>query len=126
MANGLQRLNLGEPLSDYGENLVGSLTLVELAKIPLQIGKNYQGLNISAHCRTGALFQAVYNDNGTEKVIASTGSDPGKPNPNPSDPDFILKTTGKTGVQEIILRAKNFNKANCFRGGISTREFPGT
>jgi len=123
MATGLPIFNPGAPLDANGEDVAGSSTIVELAKITLQIDRKYERLNATGHCRTGALFQVVYNDNGAESVERHFGSDPGEPSPTFNDPDFNIDTYGKTGTQELILKFKNFGPLACARGSISTREF---
>ena len=116
-------IHVGQPLHASGIDATGSLSLTVLATLTLTPGKKYEGLFVNGHCRLGCLLEVVYNDDGSETPKAHSGSDPGNPDPKISDPNFALDLTGKTGTQELILKFKNFSKASCVRGSLSTREF---
>lgn len=123
MGFGLLLIERGLPKSSRNEDAVGSLSLTELTSITLNLNKVYEGLRVNGHCRTGALFQVIYYNDGIETVVSDSGSDAGLPSPKIDDPDFSVSTVGKSGIQKLILKYKNFNITNCTRGSLSTREF---
>lgn len=124
MATGVQVLRSGAAKYISGVNNTGALTLTDLAVLTISADKVYRGLNMQAHCRTGAIFELYYNDNGSiSSLDIFIGAEAGHPTPEINDPNFILDTSGKSGTQELILRFKNFAILNCCRGKISTEEF---
>ncbi len=100
-----------------GEDLTGSLTLVDVATISLDPDTGFKELDIICSCRNASFFQVVQDDDGAETVLVDIILSAGQ-----FTLGAILKqiqfTSGSSGVQELILRGKNFILASSLRGTI--------
>lgn len=108
-----------------GEDLAGStvLTLVTGSTIALTATKVYADLNLVCSSRRGALFQVIWNDNGTETVLLDAIVDSGQYTVSAQMNDMVF-TAGATGTQELYVKALNFEKASALRASIDILEAP--
>lgn len=120
-----QRFDDGTPLAVNGEDVPGSLSLKKMpgTTITLQPDKEYRGLEYGGHCRIGALFQVIYNDDGDEEIIYQFGPEALNSSPGQEKKKFLLNTSGKSGTQELFIKYKNFQIESTVRGDLATTEF---
>ena len=114
--------------SAKGELAAGSLSLVLVtgASVVLTANKVYTNLALMVSCRSDSLFQLVHVDDsaGTpvETVVAEALVGAGQYSFHALLPDFVLDTTGGTGVILLEVKAKNFALLNSLRASFSCAE----
>ena len=104
-----------------GESTAGSLTVVNVATLTLTAGKDYSDIMILVSSRRDALFQLVWNDNGTPNVIYDVIVGAGQYSFSVCI-DNVKFTAGASGTQQLILKAHNFEKASALRGTVAAME----
>lgn len=113
----------GTKLNARGEHAAGSLTEVTVtgAVIALTANKQYADLNLVCSSRRGALFQVIFDNNGSETVLVDAVVDAGEYTTGISLNDLVF-TAGATGTQQLIVKAKNFDKESALRATIDILE----
>jgi hypothetical protein len=106
----------------YGTN-AGSLTNVTLGTITLTATKVISEVEASLSCSRAALAEIVFNDNGAETILGWIMTGPGQFTA-PFSIHCLQFTAGSTGTQQLILRAKNLDKASSLYGTIGATEAP--
>lgn len=112
-----------------GELAAGSLTsvLVTGAVLTLTVGKKYTNLCLSVSCRSDSLFQLVHIDDSAGTPVSTVKAEcivgAGQYSFNMKLDDFLLDTTGGTGVVLLEVQAKNFEKLNDLRCAFSVQEY---
>lgn len=112
--------------SQAGELAAGSATMVLVtgAVIPLAVSKEYASVGFVVSCRRDALFQIIWSDNGVESVLAEIIVGSGAY--TISDELHCLSfTSGATGTQELLVKAKNFEALSSLRASIVAEEVQG-
>lgn len=98
---------------------VGNLSTVTVATITLATATVYQGIEAVVSCFRDALFQVIWNDDGSETILAEALCGPGS-----LTASIIIEklefTSGATGTQELLVKANNFNATSDFRATIAT------
>lgn len=115
----------GNPFSAHGEAAAGSATFVDLITEVLTLSKVYNAFNYQVSCLRAAHFQLVYIDDvgvtDVEIVLCDVILASGQYTFQATAPRRELDTTSGTGVQNLILRAKNLesNKLSALRSCLS-------
>lgn len=108
-------------LDAHGEDAAGSASLVDIATITLVASKEAMNIGFQGSCLRAALFQVIQIDDATENVVTEFIVGPGQY--THSDELSCLKiTAGATGTQELVLRAKNFDKLSSLRGTVTCEQ----
>ena len=111
-----------------GELAAGSATLAEVtgAKITGALSKRYKKIEATVSCRHPALFQIVYTDDvggsPIETIVEECIVGPGQYSFKMGLYCNEIDTTGGTGTQEFMVRAKNFNKQSSLRATLTMLE----
>lgn len=109
--------------SPAGELAAGSATIVAVtgAEIALSVGKVYNSVSIVCSSRRDSLFQIIWLDDVTETVICEFIVGSGAFTVVETVPDFEI-TAGSTGVQKLLVKAKNFEALSSLRASIFAAE----
>lgn len=113
--------------SDVGTDLyargtvAGNASFVDVVTLALTNSKVYQGLEVLVSCFRDAIYEVVWDDDGSETILADAVITPGHSTVmiNLSKLEF---TSGGTGTQSLIVRAKNLNTTSDFRATVATTE----
>jgi hypothetical protein len=108
--------------ADYDTN-AGSLTNVNLGSITLTASKVISDVEAQLSCSRSALAEIVWDDNGAETILGWIMTGPGQFTAH-LDINCLTFTSGATGTQSLILRAKNLDKAASLYGTIACLEAP--
>lgn len=108
--------------SAYGTN-AGSLSNVTLATITLTASKVVSDIEAQISCSRAALAEIVWNDNGAETILGWIMTGPGQFTAH-LDINCLTFTSGATGTQQILLKAKNLDKAASLYGTVAVLEAP--
>jgi hypothetical protein len=106
--------------SDYDTN-AGSLTNVTLGSITLTASKLISAVEASLSCSRAALAEVVWDNNGSETILGWIMTGPGQFTAH-FDIECLTFTSGGTGTQSLILRAKNLDKAASLYGTLACLE----
>ena len=115
----------GIPHDAHGEDAAGSATFVDVITQVLALTKTYTSFNYVVSCLRAAHFQLIHIDDvgntDVETVLCDVILASGQYTFEGSAPKRELNTTGGTGVQNLVLRAKNLeaNKLSALRGCLS-------
>lgn len=114
----------GVPHDARGEDAAGSATFVDLITEVLLLTKTYTSFNFVVSCLRSAHFQLIYIDDvggtATETILTDVLLASGQYTFQGFAPKRELSTVGGTGIQNLVLRAKNLeNKLSALRGSIS-------
>lgn len=109
--------------SPAGELAAGSGTIVAVtnAEIALTANKVYQDISIVCASRRDSLFQLIWDDDGTETVLAEFIVGAGAYTVVEQIPDFEI-TAGASGTQRLLVKAKNFEALSSLRATIFCAE----
>lgn len=102
--------------------VVGALTLTDICEVALTASKTIGKINVNGSCFREAIFYLVQVDDVTETIIASFIVGSGAYSHQINMGEYEI-TSGATGTQKLILKAKNLNKASDFLGSFSALEF---
>ncbi len=112
----------GVPVSESSDGVVaGSLTTATVCEIALVANKTYAKIKATGSCFRETIFDVVFQNDATEKIIGSMLVGPGSFTVH-WDGGATEVVAGATGTQKLILKAKNLQKASDFRGNISALE----
>jgi len=108
----------GSKLKARGENATGSLTTVTIATITLTASKLITDFQANGSCLRECLFQIIWNDNASETILGEfvVGAGQFSFHWNSDNAEF---TSGATGTQQLLLKAKNIDKVSTIRGDAS-------
>lgn len=109
--------------SGAGELAAGSLTMVAVtaASITLNISKTYTNVSIGICARQDSLFQLIQLNDVTETVLQEFIVGAGQY--SLIEQLFNLTfTTGATGVQKLLFKAKNFETLSSLRANLACLE----
>ena len=113
----------GVPKSGTSDGEVpGSLTLVTVAEVALTISKTHGKIHAHGSCFKETIFYLIQQDDATEVILSSFIVGPGQYSFN-ADLKSTEFSSGASGTQKLILKAKNLSKASDFLGDISCMEF---
>jgi hypothetical protein len=101
----------------------GSLTNVTLGTITLTAAKVISDVEASLSCSRAALAEIVWNDDGAETILGWIMTGPGQFTAT-FDVNCLTFTSGATGTQQILFRAKNLDKAASLYGTVAVLEAP--
>lgn len=106
-----------------GELAAGSATMVAVtgAEITLTPDTDYQHVGFVVSCRRDALFQIIKSDNAVETVLGEIVVGAGAYTIS-SQLHCLSFTTGSTGTQKLLVKAKNFEALSSFRASIVVEE----
>lgn len=108
-----------------GELATGSASptpvLVTGANIALTVSKIYKEIGFIVSCRRDALFQIIWNDNGTETILGEIVVGSGAFTV-PGELHCLSFTAGATGTQELKVKAMNFEALSSLRASITAEE----
>ena len=107
--------------SSNGE-VVGSLTLTDICEVSLTANKTVGKITVAGACFREAIFYLVQVNDATETIIDSFIVGAGQYSYNSNKGEYEI-STGATGTQKLILKAKNLSKASDFLGSLSCLEF---
>jgi hypothetical protein len=107
--------------SSEGE-VTGSLTLTDICEIDLVASKTYGRITAQLSCFKEAIVYLVQIDDAVETIIGHAIVGAGDYN-GKIDLGIGEIVSGATGTQQIVLRAKNTNKASDFLGHVSCLQF---
>jgi len=117
---------VGTVYYDNGEVAAGSSSLVEIASLTLSLNKLYVDICAQGCALHSSLFQVVYVNNaeGTpvETIVAEFIVGAGQFSYEYNCKMYELDTSSGTGVQKLVLKAKNFAAQTSLRGNIACRE----
>lgn len=105
---------------DLDDGVTSGYTEVTGGTIILTGGKTYANIQCIVSCFRETHAELVWNDNGTEKVLADIVIGPGE-----YTYDFDLlneQILAGTGTQELMIKALNINKASGIRSTITCLE----
>jgi hypothetical protein len=102
--------------------VAGSLTNVTVAEVTLAQSKTYGRIQATGSCFREAIFEIVQQNDTVSTIIGSFLVGPGQFTFTWNAGETEV-TSGATGTQKLILRAKNLQKASDFRGNIAALEF---
>lgn len=89
--------------------------------ITLSASKAYRGLDLTVACARDAVFDVIWNDNGTEKIIDSIIVGSGQASHSYSKVHHSF--TSGTGTQQLLVKAKNLTSIlSDFRAAAAVRE----
>ena len=108
--------SMGTPLSARGEN-AGSLTTVSIATVTLAVSETYNDIEAVGSCLRETLFQLIKLDDVTETILGEFIVGAGQFSFK-WDCDCVSFSSGATGTQSLILKAKNIDKVSTIRGNI--------
>ena len=103
----------GAAKSGYNK-LTGTTTLTDSVTLTLENSIQYIGIDFHASSLHASLIQVVAIDNGSETLLSESLIGPGHYS-NYTGTNCISFTSGATGTQELVLRAKNFEVASDIR-----------
>lgn len=113
-------------LDANGEVAAGSTSITDIATITASLTKKYDNFGIICSCLRASLFQLIYIDDAagtpTETTLAEFIVGPGAYTVCCNITCLNTDTTGQTGTQEFVLRAKNFVSLSSLRGTIVCQE----
>lgn len=101
----------------------GSLTNVTLGTISLTASKVLSDIEATLSCSRSALAEIVWNDDGAETILGWIMTGPGQYTAM-LDINCLTFTSGATGTQQILFRAKNLDKAASLYGTVACLEAP--
>jgi hypothetical protein len=104
--------------------VVGALTLTTICEVALTASKTVGKISVNGSCFREAIFYLIQLDDITETIIASFIVGSGSYSHVIDMKEYEI-TSGATGTQKLILKAKNLNKASDFLGSFSAIEFAG-
>lgn len=110
-------------LKAKGELVAGSATIVAVtgAEIVLTTDTDYQEIGFIVSCRRDSLFQIIQLDDVTETILGEIIVGSGAY--TISDQLHCLSfTTGSTGVQKLLIKAKNFEALSDLRASITVEQ----
>lgn len=100
---------------------VGNLSQVTVATLALTTSTTYEDLQFIVSCFRDAIFQIIWNDDGSETILAEALCGPGQFTVN-----ALLKhvefTSGASGTQQLLVKAQNLNSTSDFRATVSVQE----
>ena len=112
-------------LSDHGTHAGDNSAYQDLCTIVLQNDVDYEKLGWVCSCFRDCHFEIVWIDDvggtPTEEVLADVLCGPG----DYTDSNELLEvkfTSGATGTQHLVLRAKNMNAASTMRASLTIEE----
>jgi hypothetical protein len=108
--------------SAYGTN-AGSLSNVTLGTITLTASKVVSDIEAQLSCSRSALAEIVWNNDGAETILGWIMTGPGQFTAH-LDINCLTFTSGATGTQQILFRAKNLDKAASLYGTVAVLEAP--
>jgi len=108
---------MGTPVRAHA-SVAGSLSVVTVAAISLVASTKYSQCMANVACRRGALFQLIWNNNGTDTILSEAIVDAGQYTFS-LEPDNMEITSGATGAQELKVKAFNFDKASDLKATIT-------
>lgn len=113
-------MDVGTDLYARG-TVAGNASFADVVSLALTVAKVYQGLEVLVSCFRDAVFEVVWDDDGSETILADAVITPGHSTVmiNLSKLQF---TSGATGTQTLKVRAKNLNTTSDFRATIATTE----
>jgi hypothetical protein len=101
--------------------VAGNLSQVTVATLALTVDKYYEDLQFIVSCFRDAVFEIIWNNNGSETILAEALCGPGQYTVN-----ALLKhvefQAGSTGTQQILVKAINLNATSDFRATVSVVE----
>ena len=102
--------------------ITGALTLTDVCEVALTANKTVGKISVTGACFREAIFYLVHKNDAIETIISSfiVGAEAYTANVNLGEYEV---TTGNTGTQKLILKAKNLNKESDFLGSFSCIEF---
>lgn len=112
-----------ECLKAKGELAAGSGTIVAVtgAEIVLSTDTKYQEVGFVVSCRRDAIFQIIQLDDVTENVLAEIVVGSGAYTVS-NQLHCLEFTTGSTGDQKLLVKAKNFEALSSLRASITVEE----
>lgn len=100
----------------------GALTLTDICEVSLNTSKTYGKIHANGSCFKEAIFYLVQVNDATETILSSFIVGPGQYSFH-ADLKATEFTSGATGTQKIVLKARNLQKESDFLGDISCLEF---
>ena len=110
----------GTPKTANGK-VTGSLSEVTVATIPLTVLFKYSQISALFSCRRSAAFSVVWNDNGVFTTLLEAVLDAGQYSFSSQIPNLSV-TAGAVGVQQLLVKGYNFDKASDLRASITALE----
>jgi hypothetical protein len=102
--------------------IVGALTLTDICEVSLSVSKTYGRISANGSCFKETIFYLVQLNDAAETILGSFIVGPGEYSYK-LDLGTTEVTSGATGTQKLILKAKNLNKASDFLGNVACLEF---
>lgn len=103
--------------------VAGNLSQVTVATITLTASKTYQGIEAVLSCFRDAVFEIIFNDDGSETILADAVCSPGNTTAN-INLSKLQFTAGAAGTQQLLVKAINLNSTSDFRATVATTEQP--
>lgn len=104
-----------------GQNSSGSASQVTIATMTLVANKRYENIHVLVSCYRDATYQLIWNNNGTEEVLADLRVGPGHFTTSIDLGDMEIQA-GATGTQQFLLKAINENALSALSGTVSCKE----
>lgn len=103
--------------------VAGALTLTDICEVSLNASKTYGSIHANGSCFKESLFYLVQVNDISEVIIGSFIVGPGQYS---FHLDLKKKefSSGATGTQKLVLKAKNLSKESDFLGDIACLELP--
>jgi len=102
--------------------IAGALTLTTVCEVALSASKTHGKIHANGSCFKETIYYLIKLDDVVETIISSFIVGPGQYSFN-ADLGSAEFSSGATGTQKLILKAKNLNKESDFLGDISCLEF---
>lgn len=108
-------------LSNRAEVTAGSATLVDVASIALITATEYKNIGYVVSCFRDALYQLIWDDDGTETILADIEVGSGQYTSS-EKLECLSFTSGATGTQTLKFVAKNLNALSALRATLTVSE----
>lgn len=102
----------------------GNASLTTVATITLTTDKIYSDLEFIVSCFRDSIFQIILSDDGVETILAEALCGPGQLTVQGSLKAMEV-TAGASGVQLLLVKAKNLSTLSDFRASICVVEYEG-
>lgn len=116
----------GTTIRGADANIAGSATFVTVTELTLTLGEIYTQIGGIVSCARDALYQMVYVDDASgtpvESILHSCIVGPGQYSFKMELGLDRLDTSAGTGVQKLVIKAKNLNALSDFHASIVANE----
>ena len=98
----------------------GSTSVVTVITQALTAAKVYRGIDLSVSCTRDTIYEVIWNDNGTEKILDVLAVGPGNMAETYSKVNHSF--TAGSGTQQVLVKAKNLNSTSDFKAALALGE----